>query len=76
MKVVVEKFIVKRPVKYTVPKRWASYTYARIFIDGEYKGEWFVMEHGSFKAFLEKAKKKYNFENYELRKGSSENRDF
>lgn len=76
MDVVVEKFIVRIPRPYSVPKKWSSYTYCRIFIDNEYKGEWQLSAYGGIKKFIEIAKKKFKFEEYKLTKGSSENRNY
>ncbi len=74
--VLVVKFKVRRPIPYYVPKKWRSYTYAKIFIDNELKGEWYVMQYGGFNEFLKIAKKKYGFENFRIQHWNSENRDY
>lgn len=78
MNVLVVKFIVKRPVLNCVPKKWRSYTYAKIFIDHELKGEWCVRQfgNGTFKNFIEMAKKKYGFNEYRYEHWGYENRNY
>lgn len=76
MDVLVVKFIVKRPDPYYAPRRWKSYTYAKIFIDNKLKGEWYVGQHGTFKKFVEKAKKSFGFNEYRYEHWGSENRNY
>jgi len=76
LNVTVVKFIVKKPITYTVPKRWSSYTYCKIFIDNEYKGEWYVIPYGGFKKFVEKSKKKFGFQEFKYEHWGSENRNY
>jgi len=75
MKVLIVKFNVKTRKPYFVPARYSSHTYARVFVDGENKGEWHVGQFGGFKKFIELAKKKYGFEEFNKELGGSEYRD-
>ena len=69
MKVLIKKVVYKTRKPYSVPAKYSSNTFAILYIDGVKKGEFQVNYYGSNKKLMEHLMKKFNFTEYEVKKG-------